>query len=202
MSTTRRHVLAGLAAATLAGPALASDAVTLDDINAYLNGLTTAEGRFTQVDADGVTSTGQIWIKRPGRMRFNYDPPVEAMVIAGGGALAVFDPRSDTPSRYPLRQTPLWLLLERNVDLAGSETLAGFVSDESSATLRAQDPDYAEYGFIDLTFAGSPLALRQWVIHDGAGGQTTVTLDTLETGGRVPNRLFNLIAEQEAWAER
>jgi len=63
-------------------------------------------------------STGQIYIKRPGRIRFEYNAPDNSLMIAGGGQVAIFDPRSNTrPDRYPLNQTPLSIILERNVDL-------------------------------------------------------------------------------------
>ena len=68
--------------------------------------------------------------------------------------------------------------------------------------MRAQDPEYPEYGSIDLVFTGNPVELRQWVINDGDGGSTTVILGALDRGVRVPDRLFNIIAETQDWAER
>ena len=130
----QRRSFLQLSAAGLALPALASSAqaqeLSLSAISQYLNGLVTAQGGFTQINPDGTLSTGQIFIKRPGRIRFEYNPPDNALVMAGGGQVAIFDPRSNIrPDRFPLRQTPLNILLERNVDLAQRDMVTGHISD-------------------------------------------------------------------------
>ena len=79
-----------LPALALARPAVA-DRISLDEISRYFNSFTTAEGEFTQVNPDGTLATGRIYIRRPGRVRFEYDPPQESLVMAGGGQVAVFD---------------------------------------------------------------------------------------------------------------
>ncbi|MEM6479722.1 MAG: outer membrane lipoprotein carrier protein LolA [Pseudomonadota bacterium] len=199
MRLSRRAFIAGLAAAPLANPVHA-DIIPLGDLSAYLNALETAKGAFTQVTGDGAVSTGTIYIKRPGRVRFEYNPPEQAMVIAGGGALAVFDPRSDEPTRYPLNATPLSIILARDVDLGRANMVVGHTSDGQTTTVRAQDPENPEYGSIDLVFTARPVELRQWVINDGDGGTTTVILGALEKDVRVPERLFNITAETRDWS--
>ena len=201
MTLTRRAFTAAALAATLASPA-AAERIPLGELSQYLNELTTARGSFTQVAGTGEVSTGTIFIKRPGRVRFEYNPPERSMVIAGGGSLAVFDPRSDEPARYALNQTPLSIILARDVDLARANMVTGHTSDGLTTTVRAQDPENPEYGSIDLVFTGSPVELRQWIINDGDGGTTTVILGELDRDVRVPDRLFNIIAETKDWAER
>lgn len=197
--TLFRRTLAA-AAVALAGLPLAAKEIPLNQISAYLNGLTTATGAFTQVTETGEVSTGTIYIKRPGRVRFEYNPPEKAMVIAAGGQLAIFDPRSDEPTRYPLNQTPLSIILAREVDLSRANMVTGVTNDGQSTTVRAQDPDNPEYGSIDLVFTDNPVQLRQWVVNDGNGSSTTVILGELETGGRVRERLFNIVAEARTWS--
>ncbi|MEO1796377.1 MAG: outer membrane lipoprotein carrier protein LolA [Pseudomonadota bacterium] len=197
--TLFRRTLAAAAVALAAMP-LAAQEIPLNQISAYLNGLTTATGAFTQVTETGEVSTGTIYIKRPGRVRFEYNPPEKAMVIAAGGQLAIFDPRSDEPTRYPLNQTPLSIILARDVDLSRANMVTGVKSDGQSTTVRAQDPDNPEYGSIDLVFTDNPIQLRQWVVNDGNGSSTTVILGELETGGRVRERLFNIVAEARIWS--
>ncbi|MEM8592609.1 MAG: outer membrane lipoprotein carrier protein LolA [Pseudomonadota bacterium] len=198
MNLSRRAFVASALALTASGPAAAQQ-IPLSDLSSYLNNLTTARGSFTQVTGDGAVSTGTLFIKRPGRVRFEYDPPDKSMVIAGGGSLAVFDPRSDEPARYALNQTPLSIILARNVNLGRANMVTGYTSDGQTTTVRAQDPDNPEYGSIDLVFTGNPVELRQWVINDGDGGSTTVILGQLERNIRVPERLFNIIAETRSW---
>lgn len=199
MHPTRRAFIA-TALAAAATPS-AAQPIPLGDLSAYLNALTTARSSFTQVTDDGAISTGTLWLKRPGRVRFEYDPPEAAMVIAGGGSLAVFDPRSDEPTRYPLNQTPLSIILARDVNLGQADMVTGHSSDGPTTTVRAQDPDNPDYGSIDLVFTGGPIELRQWVINDGEGGRTTVILGALERDLRVPDRIFNINAETRKWAQ-
>ena len=93
MSITRRSLLMSVPALALVRPALA-DRIPLDEISRYFNSFTTAEGEFTQINPDGSLATGRIYIRRPGRVRFEYDPPEESLVMAGGGQVAIFDGRS------------------------------------------------------------------------------------------------------------
>lgn len=179
---------------------VSAEKLTLNELSNYLNQLKTAEGAFTQINGDGSITTGTLYIKRPGRMRFEYNPPEKALVIAGGGSLAVFDPKSnDGPARYPLNQTPLHIILERNVNLAKRDMVVAHVTDGTRTTVTAQDPDRPEYGFIQMVFTGNPVQLRQWVVDDNSGTQTTVILGEWKEGLRVPNRQFNILAAIESW---
>ncbi len=202
MNRLRRLVLsAPVALAFLAGGAQAQE-LSLAELSAYFNGLSSAQGDFTQINSDGTISTGKIYIKRPGRIRFEYNPPEEALVVAGGGSLAIFDPRSNTgPDRYPLSQTPLNIILRRDVDLARAEMVTDHSSDGTTTTITAQDPEHPEYGSIRLVFTANPVELRQWVIDDGTGTETTVILGGFDTTSPVRDILFNIINEERLWAQ-
>jgi len=187
--------LAGLAAS----PSLAQQ-LSLSQVSSYLNSFTSAEGEFTQINADGTISTGTVFIKRPNRVRFEYNPPEESLVVAGGGQVAIFDPRSNTgPDRYPLNQTPLSIILERNIDLTRTDMVTGHTSDGTTTTVTAQDPDRTEYGNIQMVFTSNPVELRQWIVTDDTGQQTTVILGDLAKDGQVPDLLFNIQREMRQW---
>lgn len=187
--------LAGLAAS----PSLAQQ-VSLAQVSNYLNSFTSAEGEFTQINADGTISTGTVYIKRPNRVRFEYNPPEESLVVAGGGQVAIFDPRSDSgPDRYPLNQTPLKIILESNVDLTRTNMVTGHTSDGTTTTVTAQDPERPEYGSIQMVYTSNPIELRQWIVTDDVGQQTTVILGDLQKDGRVPDILFNIQREMRNW---
>ena len=187
--------LAGLAA----GPSQAQQ-LSLSQVSGYLNSFTSAEGEFTQINADGTISTGTVYIKRPSRVRFEYNPPEESLVVAGGGQVAIFDPRSDGDvDRYPLSQTPLKIILERNVDLTRTNMVTGHTSDGTTTTVRAQDPENPQYGNIQMVFTANPIELRQWIVTDDTGQQTTVILGDLTKDGRVPDILFNIQREMREW---
>lgn len=187
--------LAGFAAS----PSLAQQ-LSLSQVSSYLNSFTSAEGEFTQINADGTISTGTVFIKRPNRVRFEYNPPEESLVVAGGGQVAIFDPRSNTgPDRYPLNQTPLSIILERNIDLTRTNMVTGHTSDGATTTVTAQDPDRTEYGNIQMVFTSEPVELRQWIVTDDTGQQTTVILGDLAKDGQVPDLLFNIQREMRQW---
>lgn len=194
-----RILLAPLMLVALTLPA-AAQKVSLSELSKYLNDFTTATGEFTQINSDGTISTGTVYIHRPGRIRFEYNPPEQTLVMAGGGQVAIFDGKSNTgPEQYPLRRTPLSIILADKVDFTRSGMITGHKSDGKTTTIRAQDPEHPEYGHIDLVFTSSPVELRQWVVTDDTGTQTTVVLGELKKGGRVSARLFSI--PQEA-AER
>ena len=189
------YIIFAAALALYAG-AVSAQPLTLAQISGYLNQLETAQGGFTQINQDGTLSTGQIYIKRPGRIRFEYNPPAESMVIAGGGQVAVFDPRSNTgPDQYPLSRTPLSIILAQDVDLERARMVTNVVSDEVSTTVTAQDPDNPNYGSIQMVFTASPIELRQWIVTDDLGTETTVILNDLVSGGSINDILFNIQQE-------
>lgn len=194
----RRVFLSGLAAGLVAGaPALAAQ-LSLNAISAYLNGIQTAKADFTQVNDDGTLSTGTLYLHRPGRMRFEYNPPDELLVMAGGSQIGIFDGKSNVgmAERYPLRQTPLNLILERNVNLARRDMVVGHEFDGTATVVVAQDPEHPEYGSIALKFTDGPVALRQWIVIDGQGARTTVILGEMEKGVQIPPRYFDINAEE------
>ena len=114
---TRSTLLAALVFLALA-PAALADKIPLADLSAYLNGLTTADTQFTQVNADGSVATGKLFLQRPGRARFEYAPPDKSLVLASGGQVAIFDAKSNQPpEQYPLARTPLNLILANSTSI-------------------------------------------------------------------------------------
>lgn len=187
-----RFALAPALALTLAAPVFA-EAVPLNEISRYLNGMQTAEAEFTQVNADGTISTGKLFIKRPGRVRFEYAPPDKTLVMAGGGQVAIFDPKSNSgPEQYPLSKTPLSLILADKVDLERARMVTDHREDGPKTIVTAQDPEHPEYGNIQLVFTAAPTQLRQWVISDESGSQTTVILGDLREGGELGSAMFSI----------
>jgi len=181
------------AALVMVPMAALADKLPLGDISAYLNKLQTAKGEFTQINDDGSISTGTIYIKRPGKVRFEYNPPETALVVAGSNTVVIYDKKSNQPAEsYPLSRTPLSIILARNVNLGQAKMVTGHRFDGTATVVRAQDPDNPGYGNIELKFTSNPVELRQWVINDSNGGQTTVVLGDLQKGGNLPNALFDV----------
>ena len=183
----------GLVLAVALPVVVAAQKLPLNDISAYLNKLQTATGEFTQINDDGSISTGTIYIKRPGKVRFEYNPPESALVVAGSNTVVIYDKKSNQPPEsYPLARTPLSIILARNVNLSQANMVTGHSFDGTATIVKAQDPENPQYGNIQLKFTGNPVELRQWVINDGNGSQTTVVLGDLQKGGNLPNSLFDV----------
>ncbi|HIC66625.1 MAG TPA: outer membrane lipoprotein carrier protein LolA [Paracoccus sp.] len=172
----------------LGSPALA-EKIPLNEISRYLNGLTTATSDFTQVNPDGTMSTGTVYIRRPGRVRFEYNND-KTLVVASGGNVTVVDPKSNGgPQQYPLSRTPLSIILARNVDLGRANMVTGYVEAKNSTVVTAQDPANPQYGNIQLVFT-SPTELRQWIVTDDSGQKTTVILGEMRKGVSIPDSKF------------
>ena len=170
-----------------------AEKISLNKLSGYLNKLVTAKGGFTQINSDGTISTGTIFIKRPGRIRFEYNPPERSLVMAGGSQVAIFDGKSNSgPEQYPLKRTPLSLILQKNVNLSRAKMVMAHKSDGKTTTVVAQDPKHPEYGHIRLVFTSKPVELRQWVVVDGSGNETTVILNELKKGMGLPAHLFSI----------
>lgn len=192
-----RFLAAPVLVMAMAVPA-AAEKLSLSALSQYLNGLRTATGAFTQINGDGSISTGTIYIRRPGNIRFEYAPPDSTLVLAGAGSVAIFDPKSNTgPETYPLSRTPLSIILADQVNLERARMVRGHSYDGTATTVMAQDPDNPELGNIQLVFTDNPIQLRQWIIKDDAGNSTTVVLGEMRTGTSIAARLFDIQREAD-----
>ncbi|MEP2955213.1 MAG: outer membrane lipoprotein carrier protein LolA [Sulfitobacter sp.] len=172
--------------------AAAAQQLSLNEISGYLNQLRTAKGDFTQINDDGSISTGTIYIKRPGKVRFEYNAPDSGLVVAGANTVVIYDKKSNQPAEtYPLARTPLSIILADNVNLGRAKMVTGHSYDGTATTVTAQDPANPQYGNIQMKFTGNPVQLRQWIINDGNGSATTVVLGDMQVGGNISNSLFD-----------
>ncbi len=197
----KRAFLMGLFAAVVwAMPVAAAQEVSLQAISSYLGGLRTAQSAFVQTNADQSVSRGTLYIQRPGRLRLEYEPSEKMLVVAGGGQVAIFDGKSiGNPTQYPLRRTPLNLLLGRDIDLVANSMVIDHRFDGAETRIIVQDPEYAEYGWLELVFVDDPVRLRQWTMVDNAGSRTRVDLQDLEEGMTLGASLFSIPLEAENW---
>lgn len=178
----------------LAALPAAAERLSLPALSAYLETITSAQARFTQVNADGSRLTGTVYIKRPGRIRFEYDPPNDdTLVVASGGQIAVFDGRgSGKPEQFPLRRTPLNLILGRNIDLTRASMVTGHGEDKGRTVVQAQDPEHPEYGRIYLYFENDPIRLSEWLIVSESGEHTRTQLQPFTPRSDLSDFLFSI----------
>lgn len=170
-----------------------AEKLSLSALSAYLNQLTSAKGAFTQVNPDNTLSKGDFMIKRPGKMRFEYAKPNPALVVASSGQVAIFDKKSSAgPQGFPIGQTPLGLILKKNVNLSASGMVIRHIEEGPTTKVTAQDPQHPDYGSIELVFTANPIELRQWIVTDQSGKKTTVVLGELDKRVQLSNSLFNI----------
>jgi outer membrane lipoprotein-sorting protein len=183
-------LFAGPAAAQPVAPSSERDRADLARIETALNGLHTLKARFLQVSPDGRTAEGVAWVERPGRMRFQYDPPSPLLLVAGYGLFIFHDSQLQQTTNLPLSATPLGLLLRDNLRLSGDVTVTGIerLPGQIQVTLvRTASP---ADGSLTLVFADNPLALRQWSVVDAQRQETRVSLFNVELGGSFDSKLF------------
>jgi outer membrane lipoprotein-sorting protein len=171
----------------------AQDRADLSRIETYLDSLKTLKAHFLQVAPNGAIARGTAWLERPGRMRFQYDPPSPLLLVAGHGLVVFHDKSLNQTSNIPLSQTPLGILLADQVRLTGDVTVTGMQrlpgQLEVSLVRTASPGD----GTLSLIFADNPLALRQWTVLDAQRQETRVTLYNVEMGGKFDQKLFEFI---------
>lgn len=193
----RRFVLAAAFAFLAAVPAAAanfSDAQKADlkRISDYLNMIQSAQGRFVQIGPDGKSDEGTFYLKKPGRVRFEYRAPNPNLIVSDGTTIAVENAALKTTNRYPLLSSPLKLLLSDKVDLASDPRIVSLTREAGTLTVTARQNDGPAKGQITLTFAdtGTGLELRQWEVLDAQNLRTLVALTDLREDTEISPRLF------------
>ena len=193
MTLFRLAALAIALIALAAPPAAAqSDQRDLLRISNYLNGLGSMAGEFVQIGPDGELSRGEFYMRRPGRLRFEYRPPNPALIVADGTWVGVCDRQIETFDRFPLSETPLDILLRDRVDLRDEGAVTGITRGDGQLRVRAIDPDAPDQGSITMIFSNQPLALRRWVVVDAQGLETTVALQETRSNVKLDPRLFRI----------
>lgn len=170
-------MLAQLAALALAtAPLSAEDTALVQRATGYLQHLTTASGRFAQTNPRGQTVTGTFVLQRPGKARFDYDPPSGVTIASDGHRVAVLNARLKTIQASPLGLTPLSLFLARDIRLDRGVTVTRVTHTPGGFTVVARDASKKAQGQIALDFTETPIALTGWTITDAGGGATRVRL--------------------------
>jgi outer membrane lipoprotein-sorting protein len=165
------------------------DTADLQRVAVYLNSIRTMYARFQQVSSSGGVTNGQLWMARPGRMRFEYDPPTQILLLADMFYVYYVDKELAEMSKVGLKSTPAWLLLRDPITF---DDLIVTRFDRGADALRITvvekaDPDK---GSLTMAFSDRPLALRQWSIVDQQRKTTTVSLYDERFGMALDPKLF------------
>jgi outer membrane lipoprotein-sorting protein len=193
-------VLCALAAlAAPPGPARAAETAALspDDAAAvrravrYLNDISTVRARFVQISSNGAYAEGEVIVKRPGKLRFDYDPPHPALLIANGLTLLFYDRELKQASFLPLWETPLWFLIREEVKLSDDVQVSAVEQDRATLRITLENEEAPDAGRVTLVFSDRPLSLRKWELTDAQGVTTQVSLIDPEFGVSVDEAAFD-----------
>jgi len=165
-------------------------------IDAAMNSTESFAGRFAQYAADGSFAQGQVYIKRPGKLRFEYDAPNPLLIVSDGVTLTQQDKALETIDRVPLSATPLNFFLKENINLAQDTEVIALQKTYNEWRVTAQDGSGEMDGAITMVFDANNLALKEWIIADSFGGQTRVLLSELSYNERINPKLFILREER------
>jgi outer membrane lipoprotein-sorting protein len=167
----------------------------LDKISTYLNTIHSLKADFVQIGPEGGVDQGELSIQKPGQIRFEYRPPSTVLIVATGGSVYVKNGRLNTVDRYDLSDTPLGLLLNERVDLKTNKAVIGVAEQNGAIIVRARTSANRNNSNITLVFSTPGIELRQWTVRDDQGGDTTVALQSLQSGASLDPALFAVPAK-------
>ncbi|MBL6624345.1 MAG: outer membrane lipoprotein carrier protein LolA [Alphaproteobacteria bacterium] len=188
-----KKMVAWLAAAlsfiVLALPGMAH-ADVVSEAEDWFNGISTMQADFIQVASDGTTASGVIHLRRPHQMKIVYDLEEPLILLTTRIWIHVDRPNDKTVTSYPISETPLSLLLKKDVRLRSDEfTTSSNVQNGIVRVMLAKETGEAA-GELTLEFTEKPFVLRKWTIRDAADVTTTVTLQNMRFGHQYENKMF------------
>ena len=174
-----------------------SDADVIKSANRYFNRVSTMVATFSQIGADGRRTSGRLYVQKPGRMRFEYDPPMPLEIIADGKSVAIRNKRTAKQDLYFIGQTPLKFLLRKKINLTRDTKVMNVKTKGSEAVIQIEDKaTFGGTARIQLFFDTKDFALRKWIVRDAQGYDTQVTLADVDLLSRPPANKFRINYER------
>jgi outer membrane lipoprotein-sorting protein len=165
----------------------------VDKVNRYLSSVQSLQGKFVQVGGDGRRTTGDFYLAKPGRVRFEYDDPSPIELVADGTSVVVRDRNLATQDVYPLSQTPLRFLLADRVDLTRDTNVIAAYADDMFVTVVLEERNtLVGTSRLMIMFDAKNMQLKQWTVTDPQGYDTTVAVYDLDPSKRPDPSLFKI----------
>ena len=170
----------------------------VDRISNYLSSVQTMVGKFVQVGPDGGRTEGTFYMQKPGRVRFQYNPPSPIDIVSDGSSVVVRDRKLATQDLYPLSQTPLRYLLAERIDLLRDTDVVSVGADDSFATVVIEQKQlFVGTDRLMIMFDAKDLTLKQWTVTDPQGFDTTVAVYNLDSTKKPDPNLFVINYQRE-----
>lgn len=160
-------------------------------VNDYLNSVVHLQGTFQQVDANNQRSKGRFYVQRPGKIRFDFQAPSAQRIVADGKYVAIEDTDLKTVDKFPLENTPFRILLAGDVDLFRDARIVAVDETGDTLSVTVEDRNQDAAGRIRLVFdKGASMKLKEWVVTDGQGLDTRITVANLVEGKQQSAEFF------------
>ena len=157
----------------------------------YFANLKTVKSRFIQTNADGSQLRGTFYLSRPGKLRFEYDPPNKDFVVADGYFIYFYDGEMKQQTNAPISQTLADFLLRKNLKLSGDLKVTRIMRAGGYIQITMIQRDLPKAGELTLGFTEAPkYQLKKWRIKDSVGNITETELFDVQTGLKLPSSLF------------
>lgn len=166
------------------------DPALVDQIVAYLNSVRTLEARFIQRNNDGGQITGKMWVRRPGRIRFEYDAPLGDVIWSNKGPIMHFDKDLEAVTHVPVQLTPAWFLLDDQVKIRKDVNILATAAVNGRVFLTASQDGALTEGRVTLAFEQEPMQIIGWNVVDGSGQITQVDLRETVIGAPIDKQVF------------
>ncbi len=171
----------------------ASQRALIARIGKYLSAVQTMMGNFVQVGPDGRRTTGDFYMQKPGKIRFEYDDPTPIAIIADGTSVVVRDRKLATQDVYPLSQTPLRFLLSNNIDLLRDTNVVSVSADDLYVSVTIEEKHaLAGTSRLMLMLDAKDNQLKQWTVTDQQGYDTTVAVYNVDTSQKLDPAIFKI----------
>lgn len=157
---------------------------------AYFQNLKTAKARFVQTNPDGTQVKGTFYLSRPGKLRFEYDPPVKDFVVADGLFIYFYDAQLGQQTNAPISQTLADFLLRKNLKLSGDLKVTTIKRDGGLLQMTVVQAAEPNAGALTLGFTEAPFELKKWRVRDATGNLTEVELFDTQPNVSLPSKLF------------
>ncbi len=171
----------------------AKDKADISRVEDLLNSIHSLQANFTQLSDNGGTAEGVFYLQRPGRLRFEYEPPTPILIVGTGDTIVFYDSRLGQVTYVPIKSTPLSFLVDESISFSGDTEVVRVDREPGALAITLADARGRRDGTITLIFSDSPLRLRMWRVTDVQGRVTTIALSKTRTNLVLDAELFRFV---------
>lgn len=171
----------------------AKDKADVARVEDLLNSIKSLQAHFTQLSDNGGTAEGVFYLQRPGRLRFEYEPPTPILIVGTGDTIIFYDSRLGQVTYVPIESTPLSFLVDEKISFSGDTEVVRVDREPGALAITLADAKGRRDGTITLIFSDSPLRLRMWRVTDSRGKVTTIALSQTRMNVTLDDELFRFV---------